>query len=128
MLRTAAGVRSHGVRRIVRRHGGGGPVGRRRARLGIGLSVILGVVVATMATGLLLPQRAVAAPPPTGPLLWNIVSSPNAPGSSCSTLYGVACPSSSDCWAVGTGANQTLIEQFTPSGWAIVPSPALPTG
>jgi hypothetical protein len=131
MLRTAAGVRSHGVRRIVRRHGGGGPVGRRRARLGIGLSVILGVVVATMATGLLLPQRAVAAPPPTGPLLWNIVSSPNAPGSSgssSSTLYGVACPSSSDCWAVGTGANQTLIEQFTPSGWAIVPSPALPTG
>jgi len=44
-----------------------------------------------------------------------------------SILSGVACASSTDCWAVGTyktgTSTRTLIEQNTGSGWKIVSSP-----
>lgn len=44
-----------------------------------------------------------------------------------STLTGVACASSSDCWAVGTHkigtSTRTLIERNTGDGWTIVSSP-----
>jgi RNA polymerase sigma factor (sigma-70 family) len=63
---------------------------------------------------------------PTAPTSWSIVSSPTPPDGG--SLDKVACPSTNDCWAVGTdngvGDNfQTLIEQNTGSGWSIVSSP-----
>jgi hypothetical protein len=69
---------------------------------------------------------------------WSIVSSPSPPGSLDSQLASVACVSATDCWAVGysdtsnppngnpTSPNlidQTLIEQYTGTGWTIVSSP-----
>lgn len=58
---------------------------------------------------------------------WTQVSSPS-PGSGQNLLYSVTCVSTADCWAVGyyqnvSGPLQTLIEQNTGSGWAIVSSP-----
>jgi hypothetical protein len=59
---------------------------------------------------------------------WSIVASPNEPGAPDSQLAAVTCVGTSDCWAVGsyttsTGLDQVLVEQYTPSGWAIVPAP-----
>jgi len=63
---------------------------------------------------------------------WVIVSSPNVvEGTNVNSLYGVACVSASDCWAVGVyysyeagvTPNQTLIEHWDGAAWAIVSSP-----
>lgn len=62
---------------------------------------------------------------------WEIVSSPDPPGSTGSGLDGVTCTSAGDCWAVGYtgmagGNQQPLIEQDLGSGWTIVASPSPP--
>ncbi len=63
---------------------------------------------------------------------WNIVSSPNAPGS-YNILSSVTDVSVSDVWAVGdsfntsTGVQSTLIEQWNGSGWSIINSPNIGT-
>jgi hypothetical protein len=60
---------------------------------------------------------------------WSIVPSPNTGPTQYNQLFGVTCPSASDCWAVGyyqadTGSHsQTLIEHWDGSSWSIVPSP-----
>jgi hypothetical protein len=58
---------------------------------------------------------------------WSIVPSPDTSSSQSNTLYGVACPSATDCWAMGRYENgsvwQTLSEQYNGSGWSVVPSP-----
>jgi hypothetical protein len=58
---------------------------------------------------------------------WSLVSSPNTGPTEYNTLYGVSCPSASDCWAAGYYYNgshsQTLIEHWDGSAWSIVPSP-----
>jgi len=61
----------------------------------------------------------------------HIVSSPNAAAWPKNFLYGVTCVSASDCWAVGfsqslvgtSNINQTLIERWDGTAWAIVSSP-----
>ena len=57
---------------------------------------------------------------------WSIVPSPNANATEDNELYGVTCLSASDCWAVGEYSNgtadQTLVEHWNGSSWAIVPS------
>ena len=58
---------------------------------------------------------------------WSIVNSPN-PSATQSDLLGVACASVNDCWAVGDSFSsgvgfQSLIEQYTSSGWSIASSP-----
>jgi hypothetical protein len=57
---------------------------------------------------------------------WQIVPSPNV-GTGFNALYGVACASDSDCWAVGfeNGGSlaQTLIERWDGSSWRIHDSP-----
>lgn len=61
---------------------------------------------------------------------WQIVSSPNASGSTSSFLLGVATvPHDEDVWAVGAsfnsaGAFQALIERWNGHMWQIVPSTA----
>jgi hypothetical protein len=59
---------------------------------------------------------------------WAIVSSPNTSATRNNFLYGVTCVSASECWAVGgyyTGsANQTLIERWDGTSWAILNSPS----
>ena len=62
---------------------------------------------------------------------WSILSSPNAPGSAVSVLAGVACASSTSCFAVGgyfvttsdTTSELTLVEQWNGTTWSIVTSP-----
>jgi hypothetical protein len=61
---------------------------------------------------------------------WAIVSSPNTTTTQSNLLYGVTCGSASDCWAVGyyivdagSNLNQTLIERWDGTSWAIVTSP-----
>jgi hypothetical protein len=62
---------------------------------------------------------------------WTIVSSPSVPQQDF--INGVACASSSDCWAVGfynDGQNSggSLIEHWNGSAWSIVASPNSSTG
>src|SRR6476646_1581058 len=59
---------------------------------------------------------------------WSIVSSPNTSATQNNDLFGVACVSASDCWAVGDYSNEnviprTLIEHWDGISWAIVSSP-----
>ena len=58
---------------------------------------------------------------------WVVVNSPNTSATQANFLYGVACLSASNCWAVGSyyngSAQQTLIEHWDGTGWAIVTSP-----
>ncbi|HSH39479.1 MAG TPA: hypothetical protein VK993_11905, partial [Chthoniobacterales bacterium] len=67
---------------------------------------------------------------------WSIVPSPNSSSTQTNGLSGVACTSSSDCWAVGSfayinyddpvfprGYAQTLIQHWDGTAWRIVPSP-----
>jgi hypothetical protein len=54
---------------------------------------------------------------------WSIVASPNTSVTQGNYLYGVACASSSECWAVGHGNFQTLIERWDGFSWTIVTSP-----
>ena len=58
---------------------------------------------------------------------WSVVSSPDPSGSAV-TLLGVACGSATSCFAVGyyqmvPGLTQTLIEEYSGTGWALVTSP-----
>jgi hypothetical protein len=64
---------------------------------------------------------------------WVIVAGPSLPTRATSgELTGVTCLSSGDCWAVGWytagGVSQTLTEQDTGSGWAVVSSPDTSSG
>jgi len=58
---------------------------------------------------------------------WSIVGSPDTSSSQPNELEGLACPSATDCQAVGVYENgsvyQTLSEQYNGSAWSIVPSP-----
>ncbi len=59
---------------------------------------------------------------------WSLVDSPNAPAAkTVGAFNGVACVSTSDCWAVGYGNNgsayQSLIEHWNGASWSIVSSP-----
>jgi hypothetical protein len=53
---------------------------------------------------------------------WGIFINPN-PGTSFSTLYGIAAVSASDIWAVGEVNGQTLTEHFDGTSWKIINSP-----
>ena len=60
---------------------------------------------------------------------WAIVTSPNTLDGQRNFLVNVTCVSASNCWAVGysynglTATNQTLIERWDGTSWAIVSSP-----
>jgi hypothetical protein len=59
---------------------------------------------------------------------WSIVNSPNMSTTDFNLLSDVACASASECWAVGeywnsiTRTEQTLIERWDGSSWAVVNS------
>jgi len=58
---------------------------------------------------------------------WTIVTTPDTGATQTNYLLGVTCVSTSDCWAVGytstSSADQTLVEHWDGTAWAIVPSP-----
>jgi hypothetical protein len=60
--------------------------------------------------------------------LWTVVNSPNTSSSQNNQLAGVTCASASDCWAAGKFNNgsvdQTLIEHWNGTSWAMVGSPS----
>jgi hypothetical protein len=58
---------------------------------------------------------------------WSLGSPVSPPGGSDTTLSSVSCVSTTDCWATGSywngaGATDTLVEQYTASGWSVVSS------
>jgi hypothetical protein len=63
---------------------------------------------------------------------WNIVASPNRPGSVADALVGVSCTSATSCFAVGnsqaspTSPALTLVERWNGLGWKVVSSPNPP--
>ena len=63
---------------------------------------------------------------------WSVIASPNLPNNDQSFLNGIACPSTTTCFAVGDGssttstANLTLIERWNGVHWSVVPSPSPP--
>ncbi|HSH39568.1 MAG TPA: hypothetical protein VK993_12355 [Chthoniobacterales bacterium] len=58
---------------------------------------------------------------------WTVVPSPNTSPTRSNQLFGVACTSSTDCWAVGISSDgtpaQTLIMRWNGSVWSVVTSP-----
>ena len=60
---------------------------------------------------------------------WSIVASPNPSGIAQSELLGIACPTATSCFAVGSG-HGTLVEHWNGTTWALMtsPSPAGSTG
>ena len=59
---------------------------------------------------------------------WSLVRSPDASTSPSDYLSAVTCVSAVDCWATGVfttsgNTSQTLIEQYTGTGWNLVRSP-----
>ena len=81
----------------------------------------LAVAVGLIAGGL------AGAPPAGAAAVWSMSSSPNPAGSINTTLSGVACPTTTSCFAVGRftagGVTKTLIEHWNGSGWGSMPSP-----
>jgi hypothetical protein len=53
---------------------------------------------------------------------WSIVASPNRPNGD-NVLYGVSCPRTTECFAVGSGAFRTLVEHWKAGHWSISSSP-----
>jgi hypothetical protein len=62
---------------------------------------------------------------------WSLVSTPNTSSTRINYLRDVACPSTSECWAVGNAqvgsVYQTLIERWNGASWSIVSSPSTST-
>ncbi len=79
------------------------------------------------AAGAIVAGALVAAPLTAGATTsWTLATSPD-PGTSADSLAAVACPSATECWAVGlqtaTGeASQTLIEEWNGTAWSAVTS------
>ena len=61
---------------------------------------------------------------------WTIVAGPNPPGRTFASLYGLACPSTTSCIAVGNYStkswSRTLIERWNGATWTIDLSPNPP--
>jgi hypothetical protein len=93
-----------------------------RCRLGAGLSVA-GVLLAGLSFSA---SSANTSASGTSGAVWSIVNSPNTDPTQENMLYGVACPFSFECWAVGHFYNgshfQTLIEHSNGSSWNITSS------
>jgi hypothetical protein len=65
---------------------------------------------------------------------WTVVTSPNPGGSTDAELNGLACPTLTDCFAIGKytagGVSLSLVEQLISGTWTIIssPNPAPSTG
>jgi len=85
------------------------------------------VMALSLAPLRLVPSSA-AASTPAGPS-WTIEESPNA-GTATGRLAAVACPSESECWAVGNGwpglSGSASIAHWTGEEWTLVPTPSDP--
>lgn len=54
---------------------------------------------------------------------WSLLSVPDVSGSTGTQLEGIACSSTSNCFAVGFAMGHTLTERWNGSAWSIVSSP-----
>ena len=59
---------------------------------------------------------------------WTILPTLDADGSDKSSLWGVTCLGTTDCWAVGKSAGSVLIAQYSGTSWSISPRPSVPGG
>jgi hypothetical protein len=84
-----------------------------------GLVVSIGLVAGSV--------MAVAPPAGASPV-WKVEASPNPSGSNGTAFGGVACPSTTSCYAVGNygvGSDvKTLAEHWNGSGWALMTTPS----
>ena len=83
------------------------------------LRVLVGTLVAALVTAGASPAGAAA--------LWSLSPSPNPTGAVATVLYGVSCPSSGSCFAVGYHSTvsgvRSLVEHWNGSNWSIMASP-----
>ena len=54
---------------------------------------------------------------------WSVVASPSPSGASSSRLAGIACPTSTACFAVGQSAGHALVDRWNGKVWTIVEVP-----
>ena len=54
---------------------------------------------------------------------WAIPATPNPTGSTYTTLTGLACTSTTLCWAVGRTSKRPVIQRWNGTGWALVAIP-----
>jgi hypothetical protein len=60
---------------------------------------------------------------------WSIMTAGNPSGSAYTSLLGVSCTSTTNCFAVGqhsSGGTKTLVERWNGSNWSVVSSPNAP--
>ena len=100
----------------------------RRWRFGSGVGIFaLAVVVSVVVQGLVVSVGASASTPAEPS--WTTAASPNA-GVATGRLAAVACPSETDCWAVGNGwpglAGSATIAHWAGEEWTLVPAPSDP--
>jgi hypothetical protein len=98
--------------------------------------VVLFAIFALMGTAAAGERSLPAASDPNATSIWRVASSPNV-GTLTNGLAGVAALSQTDAWAVGSHElvlpgqapiNQTLIQHWNGSKWAVVPSANVGTG
>jgi len=58
---------------------------------------------------------------------WSVVPSPNPATQNGDSLSGVACITSTDCFAVGSTGSSTLVVRWEGTSWSVVPSPSAPS-
>ncbi len=58
-----------------------------------------------------------------GGTAWSVVPSPSRRGPRIGGLSGVACPSTTSCFAVGASQSGALIEHWDSTAWSITPNP-----
>ena len=72
------------------------------------------------------PSSPSARPPGAAPAL-SVLASPNRPGPPIADVFSVSCPSSTSCFAVGSGANGAFIQQWNGTRWS-TSTTAIPAG
>ncbi|MGH2756040.1 MAG: hypothetical protein ACRDLB_16630, partial [Actinomycetota bacterium] len=98
---------------------------RRRGRVSSAAPLLIAISI--VAQGLVTAGGATASTPADGS--WTTAESPNA-GVATGRFAAVACPSESDCWAVGNGwpglAGSATIARWAGDEWSLVPAPSDP--
>jgi hypothetical protein len=102
--------------------------GRRRRHMTVPSRVLLRVLLAAV---LVASAVAAYASPASAAPAWSIVPSANPAGAPSGSFTGVACPTATTCFAVGTVANgrwnNSLIERWNGTSWSIMASPSVAT-
>ena len=76
-----------------------------------------------VASGLIIGMVTVFAAPAHATPVWSITPTPNRAGAQDSSLVGVACPTTSSCFAVGGSRGRALVEHWDGTHWSMMTVP-----